>query len=374
MSAEELPLLPGDPDAVLDAAAQLSVTAERLAATSDALWDVRTAGWASEAGYRFADAVGRVPAVLSAVARRYGEAAGVLRTYAEALEEAQRAAQTAGWRFESAKATVDALDVRLRSTTDESARYALEVQRAEWVPGLDAARVGWHTARTRLDEADARCAARLRTLGRDGIADPALYRALHRTQTVGSGLATVGLYPTPWTAWAAGIGGAAATGATVGLRLVYGEGSWRSIGVQAGLTAGGAGARVLKASSAVRRVVDDVPQPLTRGQRLGIGSKEQLWSKAPWRMPLQPSPVKEVPIHPKPVGDLRTRTTQRARWAAKDAVQDKFVKDWRKATLSGQGGHELLLASWGVGGATKATSKTRTWVQRYRDREEAADH
>ncbi|WP_048552033.1 hypothetical protein, partial [Nostocoides japonicum] len=320
----------------------------------------RTGEWDSPAGRLFASRVGEVPQTLLAVARRYSGAATILRTYAAALADAQEDARCAAWRFASASATVDELNRRLWSGPDEATRRSLELERVQWLPCLDTARAAWQAARSRLDEADRRCGAGLRDLADDAIADPALYRILHRTRTAATGVSAMGLVPTPWTKAGGVVAGGVSTAATVGLKALYGEGSWRSIAGQEAVTAGLAGARVLRASSAARAVTrDGVRRPLTTAERLAIGSKEQLWTKAPWRLPPPPADPRLVRIRPPATGGRITRTMTKVQRVAADQWRARVADDWQRATLSGPGGRRLLLAAWGVEGTTKTATRVR---------------
>ena len=85
-----LPPLPGDPAGVRLLADRLTSSAQRLAGLAGVLARLRDgATWEGPAGDAFGARLREAPPVLDSVAQRLGGAAGPLREFAAAMEEAQ---------------------------------------------------------------------------------------------------------------------------------------------------------------------------------------------------------------------------------------------------------------------------------------------
>lgn len=197
--------------------------------------------------------------VLVAVGRRHEVSAVSLRAVADALEAAQRIADAAVAEHEVALPRAIALG-NARVEAEQSAdptQHAVavglhhrEIAELERVQGAERRHAAaWQG----FQDADRRCAAVLRALLEDGLADSRTYDTLTATSRAAAGIATasgaVALLPVP-PARAVGLLASAAGGvglvADVTVKLAYGDGDWSSIGLTAAASSTGGLAKVLK--------------------------------------------------------------------------------------------------------------------------------
>ena len=235
----------GSPEAVRLLADRLATGGDRLAAMAGVLGPLRDgAVWDGPAGEAFGQRVLAVPAVLDAAARRLLGAVAPLRLLADALEDAQRLAAAAGREHTDAEDWYARLEERAWSLASsgvqesDPALLAVRALQREHAATMHRARTR-HAAATELQrEADRRCAAALRRLVDDGLADPWGYRGLHAASRVGHDVGYVGTIGgvTPAAKGVGLVGEAAGTTADAALLAVYGEGSWSGLGASAALS------------------------------------------------------------------------------------------------------------------------------------------
>lgn len=382
----------GDPDSVRALAATLTSGAARLSSVNAVLVGIKAgASWDSPAGELFEAAVQESPPVIDALIDRYAGAAAALRTFAAALEEAQAIADTAS------AARREAHDEHLRleecavaqqadPLTAEQLRHRLGDAVARMVAAEQRHRRAWDA----FTLADQHLAARLRTLADDILDDPWHYTAFAKADEVSQELSVIP--PVARKATFVGVLGATADVAgvvsQVGLLLIYGEGSWKRLGINAGAGVAGLGARGLRAgalagSAPATRLADgrriQVGEKLSTTRRFVIGTREVLASTSPRagrglrgdaaigssrlvvpldRLPAMPA-TGGLPVAGK-VQVWRSRAAAAARRQAEKVVLD----DWRAATAGGRNAQAMFAAGSTLERAVpKAQSAaTNTWV------------
>ncbi len=243
-----LPPLPGDPGAVRLLADSLAGTARRLSALAGVLARLRDgATWDGPAGDAFGARLREVAPVLDAVAARLGGSAAPLRALADAMAEAQVVVSSAVLDLDEAEHAYAVLEARAvalcgagRSEDDLDLRVVRHLQ-IEQVEVQQLARARHAAAAARFRAADARCAAILRSLTVDGLADAVPYRVLVGVSSAGHDVATLGDLATvvPELKPVVAVAGAAAVAADTTLLVAYGEGDAGQLAKDAGVAATG---------------------------------------------------------------------------------------------------------------------------------------
>lgn len=192
--------LPGDPveaRALADALARQGEGVAALGRTVRGLGEPGLVGWSSPAGAAFARRVGPVPAVLAAVANRYGVAASALRRLADELAATQAEVSRAQQMLAEAWGPFLAAGDRMAEAEaggDPAQQSLAATYRAEMVAHgeqVEEARRRHRAAWQAFEQADGRCAAVLHGLLDDGLADSAVYDALTGTSRVAGAVAGV---------------------------------------------------------------------------------------------------------------------------------------------------------------------------------------
>ncbi len=260
-----LPPVPGSAPGVRAVADAVEATGRRLAAACADLVRLRDgAVWDGPAGSAFAARIGQVPGLLDRAARRHRAAAPPLRDYADVLEAEQTLAGRCVEEHAEAQHTVAVLEDRAYALVvagrDESSPELLVVRalQREATAAMLSAEARHRGALHRLEAADRRCAAVLRALADDGLADSAVYRGLRATSRTGHGVGALAAFGrwAPSLSAAGLVGDAAGTVADAGLLVGYGEGRWSDVAAGAGLAATGFAGDSLRAGAtagAVRR-------------------------------------------------------------------------------------------------------------------------
>ncbi|MFW5471073.1 hypothetical protein ACOCJ4_13630 [Knoellia sp. CPCC 206435] len=370
MTDRVLPPVEGDPESVRALAHSLRSGAGRLAQVNGVLTGIRAgASWDSPAGEVFEAAVHGSPPVVDALIDRYAGAALALTTFADALELAQRHALAASGRHSDALEDLRRLeDQAVAVQADPVAADAVRRRQGEVMEqALDAERAH---ARARDDfrDADRHLARRLRALADDILDDPWHYSALAAADEGAQELAAMPPAARR-TSVTAALGAAAdvlGTAGQVGLLVLYGEGSWKQVGVDAGVRALGVGARGLKAGAvASSRATSDldgrtrghVGEELSTPRRLGTGVRDELHRARPnLARTLDPSggPSRMVVPLPalEPMRSTKNLTSgQKAQvWrahtmaTARRRADEAFLDDWRAATAGGAGAQRMFVA------------------------------
>lgn len=390
-----VPPLPGHPAAVRLLADRLAATAQRLAALAAVLARLREgATWDGPAGDAFGVRLREVGPVLDAVAARLGGAAAPLRALADAMEEAQAVVALAVLDVDEAEHAYAVLEdraVALVAAGLGDADPGLLVVRhlqVEQVGAQRAARARHAAAAERFRAADERCAAVVRTLSVDGVADTLPYRVLAGASTIGHDLATAApvaavvpeLKPVVAAADAVGLGADAA------LLAAYGEGDAGQLAASAGLTAAGTLGGVLRygaAAGAERTAAGIVTTArLTARQRVALGVVREVRERrdavrASFQVPPPrgtPSALTGGPAPHSVVGSGRgartgltaptvagrlgagaRRVAAGAQSAARNRVNRAFLDDWRLASSNGPQAQRMYAA-----GATLEVGATVT--------------
>ncbi|KRE41071.1 hypothetical protein [Knoellia sp. Soil729] len=366
----------GNADSVRRLAAALSGAAARLSAINDVLVTISSgASWQSPAGEVFEAAVRESPPLVDALIDRYAGSAGALRTFAEALDSAQRRAVAAGERYLDAWADHEALQVQLDAQLDDPvARADLERRQRDALARMHECERVHACAWEDFREADTVLARRLRSLSDDILADSWHYTAFARgDEAVASMEASfqVGRDHVPFfdllaTKVPGGSQAAAGTAAVGGvsraaLALFYDEGSVGDVAVGAATALGvRGGSALVKGSTAGagrtvtngRRVITSAPT-MTTVQRVRAGAREQ-WAQSQSAFGKKVD-LSRPDVPAKVSGALPLR--ERARQLARDRLDRSQVGQFRLAAAGGAGAKRMFVA-----GATleKALPRLRT--------------
>jgi hypothetical protein len=371
---------------------RLTTTARRLSALAATLARLRDgAMWDGPAGDAFGARLHDVVPVLDAVAVRLGGAGPPLRALAEAMEEAQAVTSRAVLDVDEAEHAYAVLEERvvalLAAGTEEGSAEVLVVRhlQTEQVRREGDARARHAVAADRFREADQRCAAVLRTLSVDGIADSLPYRVVAGLGSAGHDLATVGPLGAvvPELRPVAAAADAMAVAADATLLAAYGEGDLRELAQGAALAAAGALGGVARAgaTAGAHRTAAGVvvTARLTPQQRLALGAVRSARARrdavvASFRVPPErgsPSALLGGPP-PRTVAaaaggaDLAVASAparlaagarmagSRARVLARARVERAFLDDWRLATANGPAAQRMYVA----GATLEVTSRT----------------
>lgn len=285
--------IPGDPDAVLLLADSLDGSAADLRATMTTVRSLTVgAVWDGPAGAAFGASLTDLGPVLQRVLDRYVGAAATLRAHAPELRQAQEDAQAALLEGRDAADQSAWAESRIESAmalgeTWESPTVQgwLSVQRRAEARRL-AAEVSHAAAWSRVRESDGRCATGLEACADDPIADPALYRLLHRVSATGSAVSQLGLvsWAAPELKPVAAMAGSAGALADTALLVVYDEGDWGQVGLGLALGAVGQAGGALRAGAKVGAVKVAnghyrVVERLDARARLGIGVRRQAMTR-----------------------------------------------------------------------------------------------
>lgn len=293
MIGQTLPPIEGDPESVRALSRSLRSGAAKLAAMNAVLVQIKAgASWSSPAGELFETAVQKSPPVLDALIDRYAGTALALLTFSEELEQAQvrdtaaRARHAASTR---AYFNLEDLVVAARGTPQE---VELAQRQNHAMEALVCAERDHVSAWESFSRADHRLAQRLRQLADDILDDSGFYTVLATmdefSQEVSSippvsrRLPVLGLIGTAGDV-AGGVSG-------VALRVLYGEGSWKEVGVNAAARGAGLGAKGLTSGSLVgsraasgladgKRVY--AGDRLSTKERFLIGTREELHKQHP---------------------------------------------------------------------------------------------
>ena len=178
-------LVPGNPAAVNDLAAELSSLARGLGDAAAELQRIDAGSWRGQAGDAFRHVIGQQPGRYADAAAAFGLAAGALGTYADSLQTAQLAASRAIGHYESAQ----------RATgTWQQGRAAAKAAGKAPPPGGDPGESGRAEAESilrgvhgDLDAAAARLKANLSDAERAAPKRPGLFsRAVHGVEHLAS--------------------------------------------------------------------------------------------------------------------------------------------------------------------------------------------
>jgi hypothetical protein len=363
---------------------RLASTAQRLSALAGVLARLRDgATWDGPAGQAFGARLREHGPVLDAVAVRLGGAAAPLRALAAAMEEAQAVIEAAVLDLDEAEHAYAVLEDRaaaLVSTGVGEGSPELLVVRHLQVEQVEAgltARARHAVAAERFRQADATCAAVLRALGTDGIADPLPYRVLAGVSGAGHDVATLAPVGAvvPELRPVVAVADGAAVAADAALLAAYREGDAAQLAVGAGLGAAGTvgGALRLGATAGAERTAAGVVSSatLTARQRVAVGVVSEARARrdalrASFRVPPARGTPSAVLGGPPPrssalgggvlgrgltvpalvdrLGAGARRAVAGANAAARRRVDRAFLEDWRLATANGPQAQRMYAA------------------------------
>jgi hypothetical protein len=397
-----LPPLPGHPGAVRLLADRLASTATRLAALASVLARLRDgATWDGPAGEAFGARLREVGPVLEAVSERVGGAAPPLRSLAGVMEEAQGVVARAVLEVDEAQHAYAGLEDRAAALVaggagaDDAGMLLRRHLQLEQVEAEQLARARHLAAAERFHEADRRCAAVLRSLSVDGLADSVPYRVLVGASTVGHDVATLAPAATvlPELAPVVSVADALAVAADATLFVAYDEGDGGALARSAALSGLGAAGGVLRAgaTAGAERTAAGVVSTarLTGQQRLALGVVHEVRRRRDaLRASFHVPPARGTPSAlvggppvravgggggaggsglgsglsvPAVLERARTgaqRAAARARTAAVARVDKAFLDDWRLATANGPQAERMYTAGVTLETAAAGARKT----------------
>jgi hypothetical protein len=392
-----LPPLPGDPGAVGLLADRLVGTAQRLSALAGVLARLRDgATWDGPAGHAFGTRLREVAPVLDAVAARLGGSAAPLRALADAMAQAQVVVSAAVLDLDEAEHAYAVLEDRAvalhaagRCEDDPDLLVVRHLQ-IEQVEVQQRARARHAVAAGRFREADARCAAILRALTVDGLADALTYRVLVGVSGAGHSVATLEPLATvvPELKAVVAVADPVAVAADTALLVGYGEGDARRLATDAALAATGVlgGALRTGATLGARRTANGVVSAarLTAAQRVALGVVHQARARrdalrASFRVPPARGTASSLVGGPAPrsvagggsgarltipamAGQVRSGARRAAlgvNTAARQQVDRAFLDDWRLATANGPQAQRMYAAGTTLEVAATKTLKPR---------------
>ena len=392
-----LPPLPGDPGATRLLADRLAGTAARLSALAGVLARLRDgATWDGPAGDAFGARLREVAPVLDAVAARLGGSAAPLRALADAMGEAQVVVSAAVLDLDDAEHAYAVLEDRAAAlcgagrSEDDPDLLVIRHLQVEQVEVQQLARARHAAAAGRFREADTRCAAILRSLTVDGLADALPYRVLVGVSTAGHDLAALEPLATtvPELKPVVAVAAPVAVAADSALLVAYGEGDAGQLGKDAALAATGALGGVLRtgATLGARRTADGIVTAgrLTAAQRVAHGAVHQARARrdalrASFRVPPPRGTASSLIGGPAPrsmlgggstagptisalSAQLRSgarRAAHGVNTAARQRVDRAFLDDWRLATANGPQAQRMYAAGTTLE-VTRKTLKPRT--------------
>lgn len=338
----------GHPGTVRDLSGALSALAQRVAATERLLLTLtRGTDWAGPAAEAFGDRVRSLAPVLDAAARRYAGAAGALLRFAEALETAQAVVGRAVADHETASAALvrvaDALGRAQGAGAgfDDPVIQGLRAEQEAQVRRMQLAEADHRRAWAAYDEEDGACAALLRRLVEDGLADSLTYRALtgigDAGSAAGTGLTLLSVDAPPLAALGGALGVAGAT-ADATVLLTYGDGSWGQVATDATLGVLGAGGRILRigaeAEASAHAASMSTRARLAEG--LIVATREQSGELRSALRALGPQPPLATAGLSRAAGRAGLRDLAvRARTMARARAEEAFLEDWRTALTLG---------------------------------------
>lgn len=370
MTGRVLAPVEGDPEAVRGLARALRSGADRLAQVNGVLTGIKAgASWDSPAGEVFEAAVQQSPPVIDALIDRYAGAALALMTFADALETVQRQARASSEDHRSAWDDLRVLEeLAVLARADPVAAEAVRRRQGEAMGRvMEAERAharAWDDFRT----ADRHLARRLRALADDILDDAWHYSVFATGDRFGEELAAVppALRRTSGTAVIGAAADAVGTASQVGLLVLYGEGSWKQLGVNTGARALGFGAQgirtgALAGSRATSGLADGrrgyVGDELSTGQRFLVGTRDEIHRAQPRlaRALDRPHPPSRLVVPRSPLPVMRATTDlplgRKAQvWRAQAAAvvrrraDEAFLDDWRAATAGGRNAQVMFTA------------------------------
>ena len=375
--------LDGDPATVRALADRLQGQSELLLTRAEILRGLAgpDVSWDSPAGEAFATRSHAAASLLVSAGRRHGVSAAALRPLAAALEHAQQVVGAAVAEHTIAHPRAVALGtarVEAEQSADPAQRATAGALHCREVAELERAQDAERRhaeAWRQFDEADRRCAAVLRQLVEDGLADSRAYDALTGMSRAAGGVeglaGSIALVPTPATKAVGVVAGAA--GATRALtdtavKVAYGDGDWTSIGLSATEMATGRASAVLKRGALATNPAARAAATRTERRLLRHTTSERLRLAAVAELRQVGRTGAKRPLRPfRPTRTLSTASspTAAAHWLAEQvagraqhAVRVRWLDDLALATRDPARSRTMLLGGWsaeaasgGVGGA-----------------------
>jgi hypothetical protein len=247
----------GDPSTIRAEADELRTVAANIHTVAEMLRMVSTKGvWDSCSGTIFEDEVGSTPDDLFAIANRLADTERIIRPYADRLEESQATLERLRGRYEENVRISEERKAKLATLTPQDPEYAI-VER-EYRAAASSREMNKRGFEREAEEASAderTMATSLAAVGSE-LSDEAGYNGFEMASRTGRSRlfnnAFVDL--TPWGKPAAVVTAADPLG-RLGRRAVYGEGSYRDVGLTTVLTAADIlvpGSRRIEARDATR--------------------------------------------------------------------------------------------------------------------------
>ncbi|EAP98608.1 hypothetical protein JNB_00530 [Janibacter sp. HTCC2649] len=369
MIGQTLAPIEGNAEAVRALSRTLRAAAVKLTSMNAVLVGIKAgASWDSPAGDLFEAAVRQSPPILDALIDRYAGTASALMTFSDELEPAQARANAAASRHEASTREYFRLEDLLASVMGTPDQVNVEDRQRHALQAMQSAEDDHAAAWRSFTAADRGLARQLRHLAHDLLDDSAFYSVLAKMDEFSEEMS----YIPPATRRfpilnALGTAGDIAGGVSgVGLRLFYGEGSWKQVGVNVAASGTLMGAKGLKSgalagSRSMSRLADGkrayAGEQLSTKERLFIGTREELHKKYPklgtaveGRFPESrmviplPKIPSMLPTKGMPLGEKAKIWRSQAKAVTQRQVDKVFLDDLRAASAGGPNAQRMFVA------------------------------
>lgn len=364
----------GDPTVIRAEARELRSIATTMHTAARMLRMISTKGvWDSCAGTTFDAEVGSTPDDLVAIANRLAGAERIIRPYADRLETSQATLARLRRHYETNVRTAEARSARLATMTPEDPEYAT-VDR-EYRAASNAREMTKRSFEREAEDAatDERTVAqRLSVVGAD-LSDPRTYNLFEGSSRIGtSSLVTNPVVQyTPWGKPVQVLAMGDPVG-KLGRRVVYGEGSYRDVGVSTVVT--GAGVVLPKGAGTAARDAQRVERHKEAVAKVTRGARST-------------DPVTRRRIMANLKTDVRYQATKgavRARHKGRDVFEEKsgvrmiddMTADWAALAGSGhvkKGAHVITYSVRSADKVNDHVSTARSTADRVPSRDEPGD-
>ncbi|MEO7268650.1 MAG: putative T7SS-secreted protein [Knoellia sp.] len=369
MIGQTLAPIEGNAEAVRALSRTLRAAATKLTSMNAVLVGIKAgASWDSPAGELFEAAVRQSPPILDALIDRYAGTASALMAFSDELDPAQARANAAISRYEASTREYFRLEDLLASVMGTPDQVNVEDRQRHALQAMRTAEDDHAAAWRSFTAADRHLARQLRHLAHDLLDDSAFYSVLAKMDEFSQEMS----YIPPVTRRlpvlnVLGTAGDVAGGVSeAALVLIYGEGSWKQVSINAAARGTVMGAKGLKTgalagSRSMSRLADGkrayAGEHLATKDRLFIGTREELHKMYPklgkaldGRVPQSRMVVplaKVPPMLPTKGMPLREKAKiwrAQAKSVSQRQLDKVFLDDMRAASAGGANAQRMFVA------------------------------
>ncbi|MFC7488338.1 putative T7SS-secreted protein [Knoellia sp. CPCC 206453] len=369
MIGQTLAPIEGNPEAVRALSRTLRAAATKLTSMNAVLVGIKAgASWDSPSGELFEAAVRQSPPILDSLIDRYAGAAGALMTFSDELDPAQTRANAAISRHEGSTREYFRLEDVLASVMGTPEQAVVEERQKHALQAMHSAQDDHTAAWKSFTAADQHLARQLRHLAHDILDDSAFYSVLAKMDEFSQELTYIPPVTRrfPLVSALATAGDLAGGVSGVSLLLLYGEGSWKQVGINVAASGTVMGAKGLKtgslaASRPMSRLADGkrvyAGEQLSTKDRFFIGTREELHKKYPKlgsavdprvpesRMVIPLAKLESMlPTKGMPLGQKAKIWRAQAKSVSQRQVDKVFLDNWRAASAGGANAQKMFVA------------------------------